>query len=47
MSTTTEPSVVANTSETHIMCTPDSNDIGSAEPAGAQIILTVSKRVDG
>ena len=47
MFTTTESSVAANTSETHRMCTPDSNDIGSAEPKGVQIILTVSKKVDG
>ena len=47
MSTTTESSVAANTSKTHSMCTPDSNDIGSAEPEGMQIILTVSKKVDG
>ena len=36
MSTTTESSVVANTSETQSMCTPNSNDSGSAEPEGAQ-----------
>ena len=45
--TTTESSVASNTSKTHSMCTQDSNDIGSAEPAGTQIILTVSKKVDG
>ena len=45
--TTTESSVASNTSKTHSMCTPDSNDIGSAEPEGTQIILTVSEKVDG
>ena len=47
MSTTTESSVAANTSETQSMCTPDCNDSGSAEPEGAQIILTVPEKVDG
>ena len=47
MSTTTESSVAANTSETQNMCTQDSNDSGSAEPEGAQIILTVPEKVDG
>ena len=41
-----ESSVAANTSETQSMCTPDSNDSGSAEPEGAQIILTVPEKVD-
>ena len=47
MYTTTESSVAANTSKTHNMCTPDNSDIESAEPEGAQIILTVSQKVDG
>ena len=47
ISTATESSVAANTSGTQIMFTPDSNDSGSAEPEGAQIILTVPKKVDG
>ena len=46
-STTTESSAAASTSETQSMCTPDSNDSGSAEPEGAQIILIVPKKVDG
>ena len=47
MSTTTESSLAADTSETQSMYTPDSNDSGSAEPEGAQIILIVPKKVDG
>ena len=46
MPTTTESSVATNTSETHSLCTPDSNDSGSAEPEGAQIILIVHEQVD-
>ena len=47
MSTTTESSVAANTSETQGICTQDSNDSGSAEPEGAQIIMTVPEKVEG
>ena len=39
--------MAANTSETQSMCTPDCNDNGSAEPKGAQIVLTVPEKVDG
>ena len=47
MSTTTESSVAANTSETQSMCTPDSYDSVSVKPEGAQIILTIPEKVDG
>ena len=47
MATTMESSVAANTSEIQSMCMPDSNDSGSAEPEGAQIILSVPEKVDG
>ena len=43
---TTESFLAINTTDTQSVCTADSNDIRSAEPEGAKVILTIPENVD-